>query len=93
MCRERAVLTRQLQEAKMALDDVKTSWSGQIASLETQVSLQFCFNTACDKKENSTTFLYIESMLIFGVIFFSEFEIFHEYMHQNVVSFVLNRTP
>lgn len=35
--RERAVLTRQLQEAKMALADVKTSWSGQIASLETQV--------------------------------------------------------
>ncbi|XP_045458726.1 golgin subfamily A member 1-like [Melitaea cinxia] len=38
VCRERAVLTRQLQEAKMALDDVKTSWSGQIASLETQVA-------------------------------------------------------
>ncbi|XP_037297581.1 golgin subfamily A member 1 isoform X2 [Manduca sexta] len=36
LCRERAVLTRQLQEAKMALADVKTSWSGQIASLETQ---------------------------------------------------------
>ncbi|XP_028162712.1 golgin subfamily A member 1 isoform X5 [Ostrinia furnacalis] len=36
VCRERAVLTRQLQEAKMALADVKTSWSGQIASLETQ---------------------------------------------------------
>ncbi|XP_013181344.1 PREDICTED: golgin subfamily A member 1-like isoform X4 [Papilio xuthus] len=34
--RERAVLSRQLQEAKMALADVKTSWSGQIASLETQ---------------------------------------------------------
>ncbi|XP_063529738.1 golgin subfamily A member 1-like isoform X3 [Cydia strobilella] len=34
--RERAVLARQLQEAKMALADVKTSWSGQIASLETQ---------------------------------------------------------
>ncbi|CAH2104828.1 unnamed protein product [Euphydryas editha] len=38
VCRERAVLTRQLQEAKVALDDVKTSWSGQIASLETQVA-------------------------------------------------------
>ncbi|XP_059059387.1 golgin subfamily A member 1 isoform X2 [Achroia grisella] len=38
ICRERAVLTRQLQEAKMALADVKTSWSGQIASLETQVA-------------------------------------------------------
>ncbi|XP_047544473.1 golgin subfamily A member 1-like isoform X2 [Vanessa atalanta] len=38
VCRERAVLTRQLQEAKMALADVKTSWSGQIASLETQVA-------------------------------------------------------
>ncbi|XP_049873458.1 golgin subfamily A member 1 isoform X3 [Pectinophora gossypiella] len=36
VCRERAVLTRQLQEAKMALADVKTSWNGQIASLETQ---------------------------------------------------------
>ncbi|XP_026328216.1 golgin subfamily A member 1-like isoform X4 [Hyposmocoma kahamanoa] len=36
VCREHAVLTRQLQEAKMALADVKTSWSGQIASLETQ---------------------------------------------------------
>ncbi|XP_072936488.1 uncharacterized protein [Epargyreus clarus] len=36
IARERAVLTRQLQEAKMALADVKTSWSGQIASLETQ---------------------------------------------------------
>ncbi|XP_039764867.1 golgin subfamily A member 1 isoform X3 [Pararge aegeria] len=36
LCRERAVLTRQLQEAKMALADVKTSWSGQIATLETQ---------------------------------------------------------
>ncbi|XP_013181340.1 PREDICTED: golgin subfamily A member 1-like isoform X1 [Papilio xuthus] len=36
--RERAVLSRQLQEAKMALADVKTSWSGQIASLETQVA-------------------------------------------------------
>ncbi|XP_047987860.1 golgin subfamily A member 1 isoform X3 [Leguminivora glycinivorella] len=36
--RERAVLARQLQEAKMALADVKTSWSGQIASLETQVA-------------------------------------------------------
>ncbi|XP_072936485.1 uncharacterized protein [Epargyreus clarus] len=38
IARERAVLTRQLQEAKMALADVKTSWSGQIASLETQVA-------------------------------------------------------
>lgn len=38
VCREHAVLTRQLQEAKMALADVKTSWSGQIASLETQVA-------------------------------------------------------
>ncbi|CAH2988597.1 unnamed protein product [Chilo suppressalis] len=38
VCRERAVLSRQLQEAKMALADVKTSWSGQIASLETQVA-------------------------------------------------------
>ncbi|CAH0726568.1 unnamed protein product, partial [Brenthis ino] len=38
ICREKAVLTRQLQEAKMALADVKTSWSGQIASLETQVA-------------------------------------------------------
>lgn len=38
ICREKAVLTRQLQEAKMALADVKTSWSGQIASLETQVN-------------------------------------------------------
>ncbi|XP_073967038.1 uncharacterized protein [Choristoneura fumiferana] len=38
VCRERAVLARQLQEAKMALADVKTSWSGQIASLETQVA-------------------------------------------------------
>ncbi|PZC72570.1 hypothetical protein B5X24_HaOG210928 [Helicoverpa armigera] len=38
VCRERAVLTRQLQETKMALADVKTSWSGQIASLETQVA-------------------------------------------------------
>ncbi|XP_061376942.1 golgin subfamily A member 1 isoform X2 [Danaus plexippus] len=38
VCRERAVLTRQLQEAKMALADVKTSWSGQIAALETQVA-------------------------------------------------------
>ncbi|KAL4715086.1 hypothetical protein ACJJTC_012133 [Scirpophaga incertulas] len=38
VCRERAVLLRQLQEAKMALADVKTSWSGQIASLETQVA-------------------------------------------------------
>ncbi|KOB79136.1 putative DNA double-strand break repair Rad50 ATPase [Operophtera brumata] len=38
VCRERVVLTRQLQEAKMALADVKTSWSGQIASLETQVA-------------------------------------------------------
>ncbi|XP_039764866.1 golgin subfamily A member 1 isoform X2 [Pararge aegeria] len=38
LCRERAVLTRQLQEAKMALADVKTSWSGQIATLETQVA-------------------------------------------------------
>ncbi|XP_049873386.1 golgin subfamily A member 1 isoform X2 [Pectinophora gossypiella] len=38
VCRERAVLTRQLQEAKMALADVKTSWNGQIASLETQVA-------------------------------------------------------
>ncbi|KAJ0181728.1 hypothetical protein K1T71_002450 [Dendrolimus kikuchii] len=38
VCRERSVLTRQLQEAKMALADVKTSWSGQIASLETQVA-------------------------------------------------------
>ncbi|XP_028033394.1 golgin subfamily A member 1 isoform X3 [Bombyx mandarina] len=37
VCRERAVLKRQLQETKMALADVKTSWSGQIASLETQV--------------------------------------------------------
>ncbi|XP_045765916.1 golgin subfamily A member 1 isoform X3 [Maniola jurtina] len=36
VCRERAVLSRQLQEAKMALADVKTSWSGQIATLETQ---------------------------------------------------------
>ncbi|XP_053607960.1 golgin subfamily A member 1 isoform X3 [Plodia interpunctella] len=36
VCRERAVLSRQLQEAKVALADVKTSWSGQIASLETQ---------------------------------------------------------
>ncbi|XP_023953025.1 golgin subfamily A member 1 isoform X3 [Bicyclus anynana] len=36
LCRERAVLSRQLQEAKMALADVKTSWSGQIATLETQ---------------------------------------------------------
>ncbi|XP_028033395.1 golgin subfamily A member 1 isoform X4 [Bombyx mandarina] len=36
VCRERAVLKRQLQETKMALADVKTSWSGQIASLETQ---------------------------------------------------------
>ncbi|XP_063376140.1 golgin subfamily A member 1-like isoform X3 [Cydia fagiglandana] len=36
VARERAVLARQLQEAKMALADVKTSWSGQIASLETQ---------------------------------------------------------
>ncbi|XP_013133478.1 PREDICTED: golgin subfamily A member 1, partial [Papilio polytes] len=36
--RERAVLTRQLQEANMALADVKTSWSGHIASLETQVA-------------------------------------------------------
>ncbi|GBP23072.1 Golgin subfamily A member 1 [Eumeta japonica] len=36
--RERGVLSRQLQEAKMALADVKTSWSGQIASLETQVA-------------------------------------------------------
>lgn len=38
ICRERAVLMRQLQETKMALQDVKTSWSGQIASLETQVA-------------------------------------------------------
>ncbi|XP_045765876.1 golgin subfamily A member 1 isoform X1 [Maniola jurtina] len=38
VCRERAVLSRQLQEAKMALADVKTSWSGQIATLETQVA-------------------------------------------------------
>ncbi|XP_023953033.1 golgin subfamily A member 1 isoform X2 [Bicyclus anynana] len=38
LCRERAVLSRQLQEAKMALADVKTSWSGQIATLETQVA-------------------------------------------------------
>ncbi|XP_053607951.1 golgin subfamily A member 1 isoform X2 [Plodia interpunctella] len=38
VCRERAVLSRQLQEAKVALADVKTSWSGQIASLETQVA-------------------------------------------------------
>ncbi|XP_013200605.1 golgin subfamily A member 1 [Amyelois transitella] len=38
VCRERAVLARQLQEAKVALADVKTSWSGQIASLETQVA-------------------------------------------------------
>ncbi|XP_012548445.1 golgin subfamily A member 1 [Bombyx mori] len=38
VCRERAVLKRQLQETKMALADVKTSWSGQIASLETQVA-------------------------------------------------------
>ncbi|XP_041977112.1 golgin subfamily A member 1 isoform X3 [Aricia agestis] len=36
VCRERAVLSRQLTEARMALADVKTSWSGQIASLETQ---------------------------------------------------------
>ncbi|XP_034828249.1 golgin subfamily A member 1-like isoform X3 [Maniola hyperantus] len=36
VCRERAVLSRQLQEAKVALADVKTSWSGQIATLETQ---------------------------------------------------------
>ncbi|XP_041977102.1 golgin subfamily A member 1 isoform X2 [Aricia agestis] len=38
VCRERAVLSRQLTEARMALADVKTSWSGQIASLETQVA-------------------------------------------------------
>ncbi|CAF4767692.1 unnamed protein product [Pieris macdunnoughi] len=38
LCREKAVLTRQLQEAKMVLADVKTSWSAQIASLETQVA-------------------------------------------------------
>ncbi|XP_022125782.2 spindle assembly abnormal protein 6 homolog isoform X2 [Pieris rapae] len=38
VCREKAVLTRQLQEAKMVLADVKTSWSAQIASLETQVA-------------------------------------------------------
>ncbi|XP_050675513.1 golgin subfamily A member 1 isoform X1 [Leptidea sinapis] len=38
ICRERAVLRRQLQENKMALADVKTSWSGQIATLETQVA-------------------------------------------------------
>ncbi|XP_034828242.1 golgin subfamily A member 1-like isoform X2 [Maniola hyperantus] len=38
VCRERAVLSRQLQEAKVALADVKTSWSGQIATLETQVA-------------------------------------------------------
>ncbi|XP_038206723.1 golgin subfamily A member 1 isoform X2 [Zerene cesonia] len=36
VCRERAVLSRQLQEAKMVLADVKTSWSAQIAALETQ---------------------------------------------------------
>ncbi|XP_048486883.1 golgin subfamily A member 1 isoform X1 [Plutella xylostella] len=38
VCRERAVLARQLDETKMALADVKTSWSGQIAALETQVA-------------------------------------------------------
>ncbi|XP_045510897.1 golgin subfamily A member 1 isoform X1 [Colias croceus] len=38
VCRERAVLSRQLQEAKMVLADVKTSWSAQIAALETQVA-------------------------------------------------------
>ncbi|XP_045519201.1 golgin subfamily A member 1 isoform X2 [Pieris brassicae] len=38
VCREKAVVTRQLQEAKMVLADVKTSWSAQIASLETQVA-------------------------------------------------------
>ncbi|CAK1549765.1 unnamed protein product [Leptosia nina] len=38
VCREKAVLSRQLQEARMVLADVKTSWSAQIASLETQLA-------------------------------------------------------
>ncbi|VVD02059.1 unnamed protein product [Leptidea sinapis] len=46
ICRERAVLRRQLQENKMALADVKTSWSGQIATLETQVEYNILLKVA-----------------------------------------------
>lgn len=36
-------LKRKLEEAQLHLHDIKTSWSGQIAALETQV----CFINFC----------------------------------------------
>ncbi|XP_043504108.1 golgin subfamily A member 1-like isoform X2 [Polistes fuscatus] len=37
LMRERTLLDRKLEEAHLHLSDIKTSWSGKIASLETQV--------------------------------------------------------
>ncbi|EZA61598.1 Golgin subfamily A member [Ooceraea biroi] len=37
LMRERTLLERKLEEAHLHLSDIKTSWSGQISSLETQV--------------------------------------------------------
>ncbi|XP_076160995.1 uncharacterized protein LOC143143532 isoform X2 [Ptiloglossa arizonensis] len=37
LMRERALLERKLEEAHLHLSDIKTSWSGKISSLETQV--------------------------------------------------------
>lgn len=37
LMRERTLLERKLEEAHLHLSDIKTSWSGKIASLETQV--------------------------------------------------------
>ncbi|XP_059059388.1 golgin subfamily A member 1 isoform X3 [Achroia grisella] len=67
ICRERAVLTRQLQEAKMALADVKTSWSGQIASLETQektMDLESRIETLVEENKELSLALENERMLV-----------------------------
>lgn len=37
LMRERTLLERKLEEAHLHLSDIKTSWSGKISSLETQV--------------------------------------------------------
>lgn len=68
MCRERAVLTRQLQEAKMALADVKTSWSGQIASLETQVDNNYTSQTILLETSASTLCTFKRVVIIIIII-------------------------
>ncbi|KAG7311654.1 hypothetical protein JYU34_002708 [Plutella xylostella] len=67
VCRERAVLARQLVETKMALADVKTSWSGQIAALETQdksMALQRDLDQALEEIASLKTSLDNERTLV-----------------------------